>query len=152
MKFTIVRAEIEHLGFLAPLFSAYRQFYGESVSAAAELEYMRTRLDNAESVVFLAISMSDADTALGFVQLYPGFDSVVLSPIWVLHDLYVRPNQRRSGVGRSLMSAAHDFCRSTDATRIDLSTEVTNDTAKSLYRAMGYDLDEEFDHYSLSLE
>jgi len=144
-----MRAGIEHLGLLAPLFGAYRQFYGESADEAAEHRFIKARLNNAESVVFLAVDKADGSQACGFVQLYPGFDSVVLSSIWTLHDLYVAAEHRSSGVGRQLMNAAHEFCRGAGGARVDLCTAVTNSTAKSLYASMGYEVDEEFEHYSL---
>jgi len=152
MKSLIVRAGLEHLDRVTPLFGAYRRFYSESVDAAAERRFLEDRLTRDESVIFLAIDENDTHTACGFVQLYPGFDSVILASVWVLHDLYVAEQYRRAGIGRALMTAAHTFCRASGASRVDLATAVTNERAKPLYVSMGYELDDEFDYFSLSLK
>lgn len=148
MTVEIYRAEHEHLEQLVPLLSAYRQFYEQQADAPAEKEYLGNRLQKGECVVFLA---TYSGQPAGFVLLYPTFDSVELSRIWVLHDLYVSAGCRRHGIGRQLMTTAHDFCRSSGASRVDLSTAVTNTVAQPLYESMGYERDRQFYSYSLAL-
>ena len=59
---------------VAPLFDAYRQFYGLPSSIALCRKYLAERIGRDESVALLA---ADANgTALGFVQMYPGFSSL----------------------------------------------------------------------------
>ena len=144
----IFRASNDHMEDMAPLFSGYRAFYEQAVDQNAEREYLEQRLAAHECVIFLA---ADNGEPAGFVLLYPTFDSVMLSPIWVLHDLFVAPDHRKKGFGRSLMSRAHDFCRTKGAHRVDLSTAVTNTVAQPLYESMGYERDEEFYSYSFNL-
>ena len=148
MSVEIFRADTSHTDQLAPLFGAYRQFYEQSADPEAEKAYLEQRLQNEECVIFLAM---DSGRPTGFVLLYPTFDSVDLRQVWVLHDLYVGADHRRTGLGRSLMETAHDFCRSKGASRVDLSTAVSNTTAQPLYESMGYERDTEFYSYSLSL-
>jgi len=71
--------------------------------------------------------------------------------IFVLNDLFVAPAGRRLGVGRALLEAAHEFSREAGAARISLRTAVTNAPAQQLYRAMGYERDELFYAFSLTL-
>ena len=49
------------------------------------------------------------------------------------------------------METAREFCEGTGASRIDLSTAVTNTTAQALYESLGYQRDDEFYGYSLEL-
>ncbi len=84
---------------------------------------------------------------LGFAQLYPSFSSVSMKRLWILNDLFVVPSSRRGGIGRALMAAAEDLARATSAKGLVLATQKTNATAKALYEARGWKLDDVFDHY-----
>jgi GNAT superfamily N-acetyltransferase len=148
MGIEIIRAGPEHTAQLLPLLAMYRQFYEQAADAVAEKAYLEQRMLNGECVVFLA---TNAGQPAGFVLLYPTFDSVMLGKVWVLHDLYVCAGNRRMGLARRLMETAHDFCRSTGASRIDLATAITNTLAQPLYESMGYERDTGFYFYSLDL-
>ncbi len=151
MNAVVLRADSSHLEVLMPLFTGYRQFYGQAPDLQADQAFLAERLRLKDSVIFVALSDDQTKKALGFVQLYPSFDSVELSPIWILHDLYVAGDSRRSGTGRLLMNTARDFCLTTKAVRIDLATAVANKKAQALYESLGYERDDEFYHFSLSL-
>ena len=151
MATDIIRADSEHLEILLPVFAGYRRFYEQTPDPAVERVFLSERLSLKDSVIFLTVNDDSAPQASGFVQLYPSFDSVDAGSIWILHDLYVAEDFRRSGIGRQLMNAARDYCRTTKAVRIDLSTAINNSTAKGLYESLGYECDDEFDHYSLPL-
>ena len=99
-KPTIIRADLEHLQILAPLFDAYRVFYEQASDLAGAREYLQQRLSNLDSVIFLAL---DGRRGLGFCQLYPSFTSVRMRRIWILYDLFVIREARRQGIGRALM-------------------------------------------------
>jgi ribosomal protein S18 acetylase RimI-like enzyme len=109
-------------------------------------------LSNRESVVFLAVNEDVSPAAaLGFVQLYPSFSSVGMKRIWILNDLFVADEARRSGIAGLLMNAALELARATGAARIELATAKDNVAAKSLYLALRYRIVEEFDHLELTL-
>lgn len=153
MGVQIVRAGIEQVGQVAPLFDSYRQFYGQASDLAGATAFLRERLTKQQSVVFLAVDEAGpTPTGLGLVQLYPSFSSVRMKPIWILNDLFVAEEARRGGVARLLMDAALDLGRSTGAARLVLSTAKDNLAAKSLYLDLGYCVDEQFDHLELSIQ
>jgi ribosomal protein S18 acetylase RimI-like enzyme len=133
---------------IAPLFDAYRRFYGRDADLPLARRFLADRLANGESVVFLA---TDGATPCGFTQLYPLFSSLSCRPSWILSDLYVDPAARRAGVGRRLMEAAHSFARGQNAVSVELETAHTNTAAQALYEGMGYQHDLEFRHYVLPL-
>ena len=145
---TIIRADLEHLPIVAPLFDAYRVFYEQAPDLPGALEYLRQRLSNEESVIFLAL---DGERGLGFCQLYPSFTSVRMRRIWILYDLFVIPDARRQGIGRALMDRAREFGQASGAHRLELSTARGNRPAQALYESLGYVRDEEFYFYELSL-
>ncbi|MCA1715231.1 MAG: GNAT family N-acetyltransferase, partial [Gammaproteobacteria bacterium] len=69
----IRRAGPGDLDALAPLFDAYRQFYGQPADLQRAHDWLRERLQRNESVVLMA---ERNGAVLGFTQLYPMFSSV----------------------------------------------------------------------------
>jgi ribosomal protein S18 acetylase RimI-like enzyme len=154
LRFVIERARAEDADSVAPLFDAYRQFYGAAPDLAAARAFIAARLERAESVVLLARSLpreSDSFGVVGFAQLYPSFSSVSLGPIVVFNDLFVLPSWRRSGVARSLIGETVRHGEQVGALRIHLSTQLTNAPALRLYQSLDFVPDEEFTHMSLAL-
>ena len=84
----IVQAGLQHLDELAVLFDAYRQFYRQAPDISGAKTFLRERLVQGDSVVFVAFL--DGKTA-GFTQLYPSFSSVLVARVWILNDLFVAP-------------------------------------------------------------
>jgi len=138
---TVRQATILDLELLVPLFDAYRQFYRRQ----GDLE----RFQRSESVIFLALRPDGS--AVGFTQLYPSFSSASAARIFVLNDLFVSPEARRTGVGELLLGAAARFGKEVGAVRLTLSTEVTNATAQALYEKEGWIRQEDFYAYDLML-
>ena len=146
--FIIKRADAADAAKLAPVFDAYRAFYGETGDATAAERFLRDRLDNNESVVYFAVLGGAAPTSepIGFTQLYPSFSSVSLCRAWILNDLYVAGSARSLGVGRALMRRAIDHCREAGAGQLWLQTDLTNATAQRLYEAVGMTRKEIFEY------
>ena len=143
------RATIADLDRIAPLFDAYRQFYGQAHDLALAREFLRERLEQNQSVIFLALD--PVESAVGFTQLYPSFSSASAQRIFIVNDLFVDAAARRGGVGRALLATAADFGRSAGAVRLTLSTAHSNTSAQSLYEATGWLRDEIFRSYHLVL-
>jgi GNAT superfamily N-acetyltransferase len=123
---------------VAPLFDAYRQFYGQPSDLALAKDFLAARLWADDSVVFLALSGADAGDALGFAQLYPSWSSVAARPIWILNDLFVAPAARGRGVGHALLERCRLHARETGAQRMALETLVGNRGAQRLYESLGW--------------
>lgn len=147
-KFTVQRATIADLDLVAPLFDAYRQFYRKAPDAALARQFLLERLRNKDSMILLAADSSGS--VIGFTQLYPSFTSLSAARIFVLNDLFVVPEARRSGVGRQLLAAAKDFAQNEGAVGLTLSTEVTNTAAQALYESAGWVRQEDFYTYRLA--
>lgn len=152
-SFQIVRAAVEQLDLLAPLFDTYREFYRLPSDHSRARAYLGERLSREESVVFLALAGSGSGTtALGFTQLYPSFSSLSMKRVWILYDLYVIPQARRRGVGKALMGAAQPLAADTSADSIVLETAVDDHNAQRLYEQLGYQRDAAFYRYALSIQ
>ncbi|MCP3027096.1 N-acetyltransferase [Halobacillus sp. A5] len=144
----IYQASIEDLDGAAVLFNLYREFY-EQVSDAGAAAYIKKRLENKDSVIFV---MKNNDKYVGFAQLYPTFSSISMKKAWILNDLYVDVEARGQGIGERLLHKAKEHAIETGANSISLSTAPDNLSAQRLYEKNGYVRDSQFYHYELTVE
>jgi ribosomal protein S18 acetylase RimI-like enzyme len=143
----IRRATLDDLDTIAPLFDAYRQFYLQPTDLQRAHDWLRERLQRDESVVLLA---ERDGVCCGFTQLYRMFSSVRTARVWILNDLYVSDDARRSGIARALLDAAARFALDDGAVGIQLETSCDNAAARALYRAAGWN-ENASQWYSLAL-
>lgn len=151
IRLLVEPAHLSDVELIAPLFDAYREFYGAASDIAAARDFLVARLSCGESVVLMAIAESgegDRDSVAGFAQLYPSFSSLALRRSMILNDLYVAPDQRRLGVGRRLVRESIAYALRAGAARVELATEITNANALALYESEGFEQDTEFVHLS----
>lgn len=142
-------ASLDDIDHLVPLFDAYRVFYRQSSDPDLARRFLAQRMQLGESVILLARAADDGQ-ALGFVQLYPGFSSVSAGRVWILNDLFVKPEARGHGVGRALMVRARKHAETTGVLGMSLSTAEDNRTAQGLYESEGWQRDGDR-HYQLPL-
>ena len=147
---SIRQASVADLDAVAPLFDAYRQFYGKPSDPDLARAFLLERFAHDQSVIFLAQDRDGA--AVGFTQLYPSFSSVSAARIFILNDLFVAPAARRQGTASLLLRAARDFGRSAGAVRLILATAVTNESAQALYESEGWERERAFYVYNLLLK
>ena len=145
---TVHRASPSDINAIAPLFDAYRQFYGQAPDLPRAHDWLRQRMQADETVVLVA--RDDVGHLAGFTQLYRMFSSVRTARTWVLNDLYVEPSARCTGVGRALLDAAVAFARDEGAVGIALETSRDNASARALYRSAGW-VEEPSQWYSVAL-
>jgi len=136
----IVKASLEHLDQLVPLFDAYRVWYRLDSDKETAKSFLGNRIKNRESEVFLA--MTDDGKAVGFTQLYPLFSSTRMKPMWLLNDLFVAPEYRSKGISKQLIDRAKELARATKAAGLSLETEKSNHIGNQLYPQTGFELDD----------
>jgi len=146
---SVRRAAVDDAEAVGELFDEYRQFYGQRPDRTLASGFVRERLQRGESIVLVA--GSGDQPVSGFCQIYPTFCSVAAAPIFVLYDLYVRRDARRSGIAKALLLAARDAAVSAKVARMDLQTARTNGPARALYESLGWELDSTFDTYHLTI-
>ncbi|MFI5984414.1 GNAT family N-acetyltransferase [Streptomyces sp. NPDC051555] len=129
----------------AGLFRGYLDFYRVEVEdPRAPREFLAERIGKGESLVLLA----DVDAAaggvvtVGLAQVYRTFSSLALRPAWVLSDLYVAPDGRRTGAGRALLREVLRRAREAGVSGVQLETAYDNHVAQGLYEAEGFVRDE----------
>ena len=144
----LYQATIEDLDGVSDLFNLYRIFYGKESDLEGAKAYIKKRIENKESVIFV---VKHNGKYIGFTQLYPTFSSVSMRRAWILNDLYVDMEVRKQGIGEWLLRTAKDYAIETGAITLSLSTASDNDSAQKLYKKNGYKRDTRFYHYELDL-
>jgi ribosomal protein S18 acetylase RimI-like enzyme len=132
-------AGLADLDKIAPLFDAYRQFYGQGSDLPRARRWLEERMKRREAHVILA---ERDHHAVGFTLLYPSFSSVSTGHTLLLNDLFVAPEARRRGVATGLLDAALDLARELGALRVCLETARSNEIAQAVYRSAGWTADD----------
>ena len=144
----IRQTENSDLEILAELFNAYRVFYQKEYDLVLSRNFISERLKKQDSTIFVAIANNHI---VGFTQLYPIFSSLSAQKAWILNDLYIIPEARKSGAATNLIKHSIEFCRTQEAGWISLQTAKTNAQAQRLYEKIGFKQDNEYLSYVLPL-
>ena len=148
MSIVITRATKEHYKDVGALFDLYRQFYKYKTNLKASTKYIKDRINQNESFIFICFYKKEP---AGFVQLYETFDSLNINKKLILYDLYVDKKYRKNGIGRKLMDKAKKLAKFKKIPNIELSTAKNNKKAQSLYESLDYKRDKEYYNYFLEL-
>lgn len=135
MEFEIIQIDRSQSNLVIELFDQYRVFYKKESDLALAKKFIQARLDNHESIIFVAM---DETKPVGFTQLYPKYSSAGAVKNWILNDLYVEAGYRKQGIGEALIKRAIQFATQLEAVFVELSTAVDNFTAQKLYEQIGF--------------
>jgi len=133
----IIKAHIDHLEDLVPLFDGYRMFYKQSSDKKGARHFLIERFKNKDSVVFIAYKENEA---IGFTQLYPLLSSVSMQPMYLLNDLFVDANNRDQGIGEALIEKAKQLCITENNKGLAIQTAFDN-PAQHLYKRLSFEMD-----------
>lgn len=131
-------ATLNDLPQLSLLFDAYREFYQQVPAPEQAAQFLRERLQQQESVIYVA---DEKGELLGFVQLYPLFSSTRMKRFWLLNDLFVSTDHRGKGISLALIEQAKELCRVSDSSGMMLETQKSNTIGNQLYPRAGFNLD-----------
>lgn len=138
------KATIQDLLQLAELFDQYRVFYHKESDIPAAESFLKERIENNDSEIFVAESEGELT---GFVQLYPLFSSTRMKRYWLLNDLYVNENYRGKGFSKELIEDAKQLAISTNASGVLLETGKSNNIGNQLYPSCGFEIYDEVNFY-----
>ena len=138
------KAKLEDLNQLSELFDQYRIFYHKDSDIPAAESFLRERIENKDSEIFVA---EEGGNLVGFVQLYPLFSSTRMKRYWLLNDLYVNESHRGKGYSKELIEEAKELAKSTNASGVLLETGKSNDIGNQLYPACGFELYDSVNFY-----
>ncbi len=137
-------ATLHDLESLTLIFEKYRDFYKKQGDYEGAKSFLKERISNNESVIYIA--EADGKT-IGFTQLYPLFSSTRMKKLWLLNDLYVEEEYRQKGISIALIDKAKELCRETGACHLSLETSKTNMVGNNLYPKTDFQLDTESNFY-----
>jgi ribosomal protein S18 acetylase RimI-like enzyme len=138
------KVTIQDLPQLAELFDQYRIFYHKDSNIPAAENFLKERIENKDSEIFVAESEGEL---VGFVQLYPLFSSTRMKRYWLLNDLYVNKNYRGNGFSKELIEESKELAKSTNACGVLLETGKSNDIGNKLYPSCGFELYDSVNFY-----
>lgn len=135
---------------LALLFDSYRIFYKKESDVTAAVTFLKARIENKESVIFIA---EDAQkNIMGFVQLYPIFSSTRMKRLWLLNDLFVQLTYRSRGISSALINECKIHCMETNSCGMILETAKDNAIGNNLYLKTGFFPDQDHNYYEWGVQ
>lgn len=146
---SIRQADFYDLPQLAILFDSYRIFYEKESNLAQALEFLSERIKNEQSVIYVA--ENQVNGLVGFVQLYPIFSSLQMKRLWLLNDLFVKPDFRGQHISVMLIDHAKQLARESNSCGLMLETAKNNEIGNQLYPSTNFQLDTEFNYYYWSI-
>jgi ribosomal protein S18 acetylase RimI-like enzyme len=123
-------------GGVSGLFDDYRVHYGHASAPEQTGRWLREQVDSGRFRIAAAV---DGGRVAGFVTNTVIPASLTLRTAWLIRDLYVAPELRRSGTARALVDNVVREARASGAIRVSLQTESGNRAALALYLAVGFE-------------
>ncbi len=142
---SILQATQQHLEALVLLFDAYRVFYQKPSDPEAARRFLTMLFEQGDSIIYLA--EADNGAFVGFCQLYPLYSSTRMQRLWLLNDLYVKPEYRGKGISKQLIERCKILARETNAAGVMLETTKDNHIGNRLYPHTGFDLITDINFY-----
>lgn len=144
------RVTTADLADLLPLVRAYCDFYEVAPTDDALLAVSRALLADPDREGIQLIARSGDGQAVGFATVYWTWDTLIAARTGIMHDLFVVPSARGTGVADLLIGACLDECRRHGAAKLGWQTAPDNMRAQRVYDRVGATRDEWVD-YGLSL-
>jgi GNAT superfamily N-acetyltransferase len=96
----------------------------------------------------ILLAMQDGE-GIGLLNAFEGFSTFAAAPLLNIHDVYVVPARRGTGIGRALFEYAERAALRRGCSKMTLEVLSGNMRAQRLYRALGFEayaLDEPMGH------
>jgi GNAT superfamily N-acetyltransferase len=142
-----VEADLPHL---LPLVRGYCDFYEVAPTDAALLAVSRALISDPDREGLQLIARNDETDAVGFATVYWSWDTLIAARTGIMHDLFVVPSARGTGVADLLIGACLEECRRHGAAKLAWQTARDNARAQAVYARVGATRDEWVD-YSLDV-
>lgn len=124
---------------LLPLVEAYWRFESLPGSDAATVGASLTQLVTSPDLGAVWIAEADeTPVPLGYLVLVYVFSLEHGGLTAEIDELFVTPEARGNGIGRSLLRTAEAACTETGCRHLSLQVGTRNEVARAFYRAMGF--------------
>jgi GNAT superfamily N-acetyltransferase len=132
---------------LLPLVRAYCDFYEVAPTDNALLALSRALLADPDREGVQLVARNDRTEPVGFATVYWSWDTLLATRTGIMHDLFVLPTARGTGVADLLIEACIDECRRHGAAKLGWQTARDNTRAQAVYERVGATRDEWVDYW-----
>jgi GNAT superfamily N-acetyltransferase len=132
---------------LLPLVRAYCEFYDVAPADDALLAVSRALIADPDREGVQLIARSESGEAVGFATVYWSWDTLVAARVGIMHDLFVIPPARGTGIADLLIEACVEECRRRGAAKLGWQTAPDNTRARRVYERVGATKDEWVDYW-----
>lgn len=132
---------------LLPLVRGYCEFYEVAPSDDAMLAVSRALIADPDREGVQLIARSDGGEAVGFATVYWSWDTLIAARVGIMHDLFVIPPARGTGIADLLIEACVEECRRHGAAKLGWQTAPDNTRARRVYERVGATKDEWVDYW-----
>ncbi|OOE42078.1 hypothetical protein BZG06_13800 [Salinivibrio kushneri] len=131
----IAKAELNDLDALMVLFGQYQRWLAIRPPLSQTRAFTEQRLCEQDTCILTASRQS---SMVGFVHLTPLYSLARARRGLIINDLYVKPDSRRQGIARALVSHALKEARARQAACLLLQTHQSNHAAHHLFESFGF--------------
>ena len=132
---------------LLPLVRAYCNFYDVAPTDDALLAVARALIADPDREGVQLIARSDRGEAVGFATVHWTWDTLIAARVGIMHDLFVIPPARGTGIADLLIEACVEECRRHGAAKLGWQTAPDNKRARRVYERVGATRDEWVDYW-----
>jgi GNAT superfamily N-acetyltransferase len=132
---------------LLPLVRAYCDFYDVAPTDDALLAVSRALIADPDREGIQLIARGDGGEAVGFATVYWSWDTLIAARVGIMHDLFVIPPARGTGIADLLIEACVGECRRHGAAKLGWQTAPDNTRAQRVYERVGATRDEWVDYW-----
>ena len=132
---------------LLPLVRGYCDFYEVAPSDDALLAVSRALIADPDREGVQLIARNDDGEAAGFATVYWSWDTLIAARVGIMHDLFVIPPARGTGIADLLIEACVEECRRHEAAKLGWQTAPDNTRARRVYERVGATKDEWVDYW-----
>ena len=132
---------------LLPLVRGYCDFYEVAPSDDALLAVSGALIGDPDREGVQRIARSDGGEAVGFATVYWSWDTLIAARVGIMHDLFVIPPARGTGIADLLIEACVEECRRHGAAKLGWQTAPDNTRARRVYERVGATKDEWVDYW-----
>jgi GNAT superfamily N-acetyltransferase len=141
------RVTTADLSDLLPLVRGYCDFYEVAPTDDALLTLSRALIADPEREGIQLIARGDGGEAVGFATVYWSWDTLIAARVGIMHDLFVIPPARGTGIADLLIEACVEECRRHGAAKLGWQTAPDNTRARRVYERVGAMRDEWVDYW-----
>jgi GNAT superfamily N-acetyltransferase len=132
---------------LLPLVRAYCEFYDVAPADDALLALSRALIADPDREGVQLIARSESGEGVGFATVYWSWDTLAATRVGIMHDLFVIPPARGTGIADLLIEACVEECRRHGAAKLGWQTAPDNTRARRVYERVGATRDEWVDYW-----